>query len=71
MGRLSESGLWAVFWKDGSQLDSRGIEASVRAWETRQRRRSCGAVLPQAWNLGKATRASHSASLLGCPSAGL
>lgn len=71
MGRLNESGLWAVFWEDGSQLDRRGLRAGIRAWEARQMRATCGAVLPQAWSLGKVTRASHGASLLGCPSSGL
>lgn len=30
MGRWSESGLWAMFWEDGSQLDRRGLKAGFR-----------------------------------------
>lgn len=59
-----------MFWEDGSQLDRRGLRAGVRAWEARQMRATCGAVLPQAWSLGKATgpltvRLSWGAAALG------
>lgn len=68
-----------MFREDGSYLGRRELRAGISTWETSgggggamtaQMRGICGVVFPQACSLGKATRASHSATLHGAPALG-